>query len=215
MVKLYLIRHGESEWNRLQRYSGQQDVSLSSLGELQAERIAERLAETPLDAIYASPLRRARDTANAIGLLKRMAVSIEPELAELQHGLWEGLTECEVREKFSHEHERWLNAPHTLAMPEGESLAEVARRVRGVMARITGSPEREQIAIVSHDAVLRVMLLDALGLSLEHFQKWRIENASLTVLETMEETPNSFRLASLNDTTHLQGVRSEYELQAR
>lgn len=214
-TRIFLIRHGESEWNQSHRYTGQRDVPLSELGKEQANRLAERLKDEGLSAIYASPLRRAYDTARAIGSAARLPVILETGLVEINHGLWEGLTTRQVSERFPVEYCQWRTQPHTVVMPQGESLADVAKRAETVLHRILVEQRGGKVAISSHDAVLRVLLLAALGLGLEHFWKWDFENASLSVIEARGDgdTP-SFHLARLNDTAHLSGVYSEYALQA-
>ncbi len=214
-IELLLIRHGESEWNRLGRYAGQRDVPLSDRGKLQAQRLAERLESEPLAAIYTSPLRRARDTARAIAERQRVPVTAEPRLAEIHHGLWEGLTTIQVGAQFPIAYAQWRTEPHRVVMPQGESLADVARRAGQVLTEVLARHGTGKIVLCSHDAVLRVLLLTALGLSLDHFWKWHFANASLTVLETRDDDRASpFHLAGLNATAHLEGIDSEASLQA-
>ncbi len=212
-LKIFLIRHGESEWNRAHRYTGQRDAPLSELGREQARRLARRLVSEPLGAIYASPLRRAFETAHAIAESKSLPVTIDADLAEIHHGLWEGLTAREVEEKFPSEYGRWRAAPHTVVMPEGESLAEVARRAGASFERILTTSHGAPVAICSHDAVLRVLVLSALGLPLENFWAWRFENASLTVLESIFDQ-SQFRLTVMNETDHLENLVSSCDSQA-
>ena len=214
-IQLYLIRHGESEWNRLSRYTGKQDIPLSELGREQANRLAERLAAEKLPAIYASPLQRARETANIIGRLTRTRVVIEPGLAEIDHGRWEGLTTPQVIQEFPADHARWRAQPHTVVMPQGESLGDVMRRADASLNRILAEQDRGKIAICSHDAVIRVLLLKTLGLSFEHFWEWSLENASLNIVEQSRDGGHpSWREVRLNDTAHLEGIYSDCALQA-
>ena len=212
-LSLYLIRHGESEWNRSSRYAGQSDVPLSAIGREQARRVAARLAGESISGVYASPLQRACETAGIIGQSSNMPVVLEPALAEIHHGAWEGLTAHQVRAEYAHEYAQWQMQPHTVLMPGGEALTHVAARVSAYLERIHSHSCGGNLVICSHDAVLRVMLLQCLGLGLEHFWKWSFENASLTVLEALDH-PRTFRLACLNDTAHLTGLHSEYAAQA-
>jgi alpha-ribazole phosphatase len=214
-TELLLVRHGESEWNRQSRYAGQRDVPLSDRGKQQARRLADRLESEPLAAIYASPLQRARDTAIAIAERQRVPVTLEPRLAEIHHGLWEGLKANEVQARFPAVYTQWRTEPHRVVMPQGESLAELAARAGQVLTEVLAAYPSGKIALCSHDAVLRVLLLTSLGLSLEYFWKWHFANASLTVLESYDDCGSSaFRLAGLNATAHLDGVHSEASLQA-
>lgn len=214
-TKLLLVRHGESEWNRLGRYAGQRDVPLSDRGKLQAQRLAERLEGEALAAIYTSPLRRARDTARAIAEHQRVPVTAERRLAEIHHGLWEGLTAEQVGARFPTAYAQWRAEPHRVVMPQGESLTDLSRRAEQVLTEVLARHSTGKILLCSHDAVLRVLVLTSLGLSLEHFWEWHFSNASLTVLETRDgDHCLPCRLAGMNATEHLEGIHSEASLQA-
>lgn len=214
-TQLFLVRHGESEWNQLSRYAGQRDVPLSALGKQQALRLAGHLDAEVITAIYSGPLQRARDTAAAIGERKHLPVVLEPRLVEINHGLWEGLTMLQVGPRFPIEYVRWRTQPHRAKMPQGESLADVARRAKQVLADILAKHPEGKIILCSHDALLRVLLLTSLGLTLEHFWKWRFANASLSVLEAYPDGDSvAFCLTRLNETIHLKGVHSQDALQA-
>ena len=211
MIRIFLVRHGESAWNVTHRYTGQEDPPLSELGRLQAQRLAERLRAEPVEAIYSSAARRAVETAQPIAKLKSLPVVLEPAFLEIHHGLWQGLTVAEVAERFPNEVAMWRDQPQNVQMPNGESLDDVRRRAIPAFRRILGKHPNQSIAIFSHDAVQRVILLNSLGCSFARFWEWRIENASVTILEQQGE---EFRLASLNDVAHLEGVAADYESQA-
>lgn len=214
-IEFLLVRHGESEWNKSSRYTGQQDVPLSALGKQQARQLALRLADEPLAAVYASPLRRARETAEIIARQRGWPVRIEQGLAEIHHGLWEGLTTRQVMQEYPSIVERWRSEPHTVVMPQGESLEDVERRVLGALERIMSAVPKGKVVICSHDAALRVLVVKCLGMGLEDFWKWDFENASLTILHGQEKAGgHTFRLDTLNDTAHLGSLVSVYALQA-
>lgn len=214
-IELLLIRHGESEWNRHSRYTGQQDVPLSELGRRQAQRLAIRVAHDSLAAIYASPLRRARETADIIARQGRRPVRIEQGLEEIHHGLWEGMTTRQVTLKYPSMMERWRSRPHTVIMPQGESLEDVARRAQAALEHVLTAVPGGKVAICSHDAVLRVLLVKCLGMGLEDFWKWDFDNASLTILHGKSDAGGqTFRLDTLNDTSHLGSLVSPRALQA-
>src|SRR5258708_4172785 len=107
MLKLYLVRHGESAWNVKHLYTGQTDVPLSELGQLQAERLGEAWHATEFDAIYASPLKRAQDTAKALAIRKMLPLRLDARLAEIHHGAWEGNPAAVIREQYAAEYEAW------------------------------------------------------------------------------------------------------------
>jgi alpha-ribazole phosphatase len=212
MMKLYLVRHGESAWNQMQLYTGQQDVPLSEPGQAQVARLAERLAETTFAAIYASPLKRAYETAQPAANLQQMSITRDMRLAEIHHGEWEGNPAAVIREQYADEYFAWRTQPHRVQMPGGESLYDVANRVSSFLQDILAKHSDDSILIVSHDAVLRVMVMQTLMLGLEFFWRWRFDNASLSILERASD--GHFRLALLNDCHHLDGVFINCEAQA-
>ncbi len=212
-TRIFLVRHPESEWNQRGQYTGRQDIGLSDLGLRQAEEIARRFEAEPLSAIYSSPLQRARKVAEAIARVKRLSVEVDDGLSEICHGAWEGMKVDEVAKTFPVEYAQWHDEPHRVVMPRGESLEEVAHRARTAFRRIVAKHPGGAVVICTHDAVLRVLVLDTLGLPLEHFWKWRFENASLSMLATNHKHEH-FQLALLNDTSHLRDLHSDCERQA-
>ncbi|MBI4674420.1 MAG: alpha-ribazole phosphatase [Chloroflexi bacterium] len=209
MLKLYLVRHGESAWNQRRVYTGQQDVPLSELGQRQAAQLAEHLAETPLAEIYASPLKRANDTVQPLAKLKHQNITLDARLAEIHHGAWEGNSASEVRTQYAAEYLAWRTQPHRVQMPEGESLEDVAQRVQSFLRDVLAAYADGNILIATHDAVLRVIVLQTMLMGLEYFWRWRFDNAALTIVERMPD--GHFRLALLNDGHHLEGVQSNCE----
>jgi broad specificity phosphatase PhoE len=213
--QIWLVRHGESEWNRSGQYAGQQDIPLDDRGREQVRRLAERLSDERIRAIYSSPLQRALDTARAIASLSGAPIFLEPGLKEIHHGSWEGLTSAQANAGYPVEYAAWHVAPHTAVMPEGETLLQVQARAGEVMRRVRDELDGGKSVICSHDAVLRVIVLQALGIGLEHFWKWDFDNASSTVLEACDEEGRPpFRLVRMNDVTHLAGILSPIAVQA-
>src|SRR5215468_3547390 len=128
-LRLVLMRHAETDWNRERRYQGWQDTPLSEAGRTQAEAAGRRLADQRLTAVWSSPLRRARETATAVAAPHGLDVRLEHGFGEMGFGQWEGLTVDEVRAKFPGPHRAWLETPHEVAPPGAETLAEVRVRV--------------------------------------------------------------------------------------
>ncbi len=212
MLKLYLVRHGESAWNQLHLYTGQRDVPLSEDGLLQAQRLGERIRELELAEIYASPLLRAQDTAKPAAALKNMPLRLDARLAEIHHGAWEGNPASVIEQQYAETYSAWRSQPHTVTMPEGESLNDVGRRVDAFLHDLYAEHFDGNILIVSHDAVLRVIILQTLGMGLEYFWRWRFDNASLSAVERTGHA--HFQLSLLNDVHHLKGVMTNCEAQA-
>ncbi len=212
MLKLYLVRHGESAWNVKHFYTGQTDVPLSELGELQAQRLAEKFTEQRFDSIYASPLKRAQDTVRPTAHLKNIPLRLDARLAEIHHGAWEGNPAAVIREQYAEEYLAWRTEPHRVKMPDGESLGDVSERVSDFLQQLVSEYQDGSILIATHDAVLRVIVLQTLGMGLEYFWRWRFDNASVSVLERIED--GHFRLALLNDVHHLKGAYTNCDAQA-
>lgn len=211
MTRLILVRHGESTWNSRGCYQGRTDTELSDRGLHQAALLANRLKDTPIHAIYSSPLKRALTTAQEIASLHLLPVQIDPLLIEIDHGEWEGLTKKEVETRFASIHQQWLTSPSQTRFPGGESLDEVCKRAQEALARIAKAPTEQTTLVSSHDAVLKVMVLSALGLGIDSFWSIDLDNASVSVLEY---TDGRWRLLLLNDTCHLGELKSDTSLQA-
>jgi glucosyl-3-phosphoglycerate phosphatase len=154
-----LWRHGQTTWNAEQRFQGQTDIPLDETGEAQAEYAARRLATLRPDAIFASDLSRALQTAAPLSRLASLSVTPDKNLRERSGGDWEGLTDEEIRERYPRERATW-------DPPNGEPTAAVADRVSGALTRIAGTLSGGQLAVVvSHGAALRLGASRVLGLT--------------------------------------------------
>lgn len=150
-MQIFLLRHGETHWNREGRCQGVSDIELNELGHQQASEVAAHLSSRRIDAVYSSHLRRARRTAEIVGGPHDVPVKIEPDLRELDHGEMEGLTFLEVRERFAGLIEQWRSQPVAVALPGGERLIDVDRRVWSALNRIVETHDDEDtIVVVSH-----------------------------------------------------------------
>src|SRR5262245_60907061 len=166
-LRLLAIRHGATEWSRERRFAGSQDIGLSSEGRRQCEAVARTLAPTPIALLYASPLRRARESAQAIAAAQGLDVTIESDFREMCFGDWEGLTRDEVARRFPADYEVWRNAPERFARPGSEPLGAVAERVLRGLAELRATHGGETVVLVSHAVVTRLIVLAALGLGPE------------------------------------------------
>lgn len=204
MTRLYLVRHGETEWNRSLRYQGHRDIPLSEEGRAQAQRIAERLSTEKFDAAYASDLSRALETARAITAHHAgLDIKIMPELKETNFGLWEGLTYPEIDKQFHEVMSGWRSNPKDTKIPGGESLGEVAERCWAGLRRIIGENPDRNVLVVAHGGIIRIAVATVLGMNLNDYWKIKQDNVSLNIIEYY----NNKRaiLCLLNDTNHLGG----------
>jgi broad specificity phosphatase PhoE len=148
------------------RFFGQTDIALSPAGVAQATALGTRLGMEPIDAVYASDLLRARDSAAPLAAARGTDVRVVPPLREMAMGRWEGLTFAEIRAREPELCDRWLADPFAMPFPDGESVADLRARavpaLRGVVERHGG----QRIAVIAHGGTNRVILADALGLPL-------------------------------------------------
>jgi len=200
MPRLLLVRHGDTELNSAERYWGQTDVKLSAAGLRQAERLRHRLATQKIDAVYSSELRRASVTAETIASSHRLKVITCAELREINFGELEGLTFDEVSQLYPEVTRLWIERSPELKYPGGESIDEFSKRVSKFLGRLEEHAEDETILIVAHSGVLRTLICLLLGIELQRRWQFRLDLASLSILETHQ--PGAI-LSLLNDVSHL------------
>ncbi len=166
-TRVHLIRHGQVEGHEQKRYNGQADVALTALGRAQLAQVAERLGTKPLQAVYSSDLGRCRYGAELIAAHHQLAPVFSDRLRELHIGAWEGMTWAELQSRSPDQWQARLADIVNYRVPGGESLRQMAERVRGALAKILARHAGEEIALVGHGGVNRVILLDAIGAPLE------------------------------------------------
>lgn len=199
MLHLILVRHGETDWNAQRRYQGQSDVPLSALGQRQAELVAARLAGQKIDAVYASDLSRAWETAKIIAGKSDLEVSPEPRLRELKFGVLEGLTFDEAESRHPQMITAWLDDFNNT--PEGaETIRAFNARIVSLLDDLKGKYDEQTLLLVGHGGSLSEILRVVLGLSREKRWYLEMENASLSEVLIAEDYVSFKRL---NDTCHL------------
>ncbi|MCL1634311.1 histidine phosphatase family protein [Luteimonas sp. SX5] len=201
-MKIILARHGETPWNAEGRYQGQEDIPLSPVGETQARALGERLREVRIDRAVASPLKRAKRTAElALGDARAAMLATDPGLMEIAHGTWEGLLASEIRERDGERLQAWRDAPHEVLMPEGESLQHVFDRAWPALVRAgEGLSKDDTLLVVAHDAVNRVILCHVLGIPLARLWTFRQAPTTLNLLEGPDV--DRLEVVRLNDCAH-------------
>lgn len=199
-MKLLLIRHGETAWNRDGRYQGQSDPPLSAHGKLQAHALAKRLATTERTRIIASPLIRAQATAHIIAARLALSVDTDPRLTELAYGQWEGLQQAEVKQKWPELLRLWKRAPDQVTFPGGESLSNMQHRVQSFLG--DAAAQSGTLLAITHVGVARLAVLAAQRKPLCAFREIHIENASLT---TLIWEGGQYVIEGISDVVHLDG----------
>ena len=205
MTKIILARHGETEWNVAEIFRGRIDVELNETGLKQAELLGEYLSQTEIEAIYASPLKRALRTAEAIAKYHRLDVKTSPGLIDLNLGDWQGLSREVVAVKFKDVYDLWMSQPEKVTIPGGESLADVRKRVLvlvdEVIARHQGT-----VVLATHRVVCKVLTCALLGLDNSHF--WNIEQSNCGITTFVYEN-GQFILTEHNNTSYLKPLQKK------
>jgi alpha-ribazole phosphatase len=199
-LRLLLVRHAETEWNRLARLQGQTDTRLSATGERQAGTLAVRLAGEEIDAVYASDLQRAWRTAEIAVAERGLPVHRDTAWREMSFGRWEGHTYHEVSESDPDLAERRLWDPAHVAPPGGENLIDVQRRVLPAAERLRRDHEGQTVLLVIHGGTLRVLVCSLLGMDLNHAWRLQADTGSVSCVRWYETLPV---LELWNDTAHL------------
>ncbi|TEB06804.1 Phosphoserine phosphatase 1 [Pelotomaculum schinkii] len=201
--RVYLIRHGETEWNNTMKFQGVTDIPLSERGRRQAVSLGKRLAALKLDAFYASDLVRARETATIISSRHGMSIVTVPALRELNFGAWEGLTIAEIKELFAGEIEQWWENPFSIRIPGGETYNELIERSVNAIKEIIARHSDGRIAVVSHGGPIRSIVGSVLEMDLGKYWRLGLHNGSLSILDF---TGWEYGILTLfNDCSHLAG----------
>ena len=177
-----LWRHGQTVWNAERRFQGQSDIPLDETGQAQAGRAARLLAALHPDLIVSSDLSRAAQTAAPLAHLTGLEVTLDKDLRERSGGVWEGLTDTEIRERYPRERASW-------DPPGGEPTSVVADRMSGAINRVAAGLEPGQLAVVvSHGAALRIGMERVLGLPAEGIGVLGpLANCSWSVLSVVDD----------------------------
>ena len=183
MLELLLIRHGQTDWNLQQKVMGRQPIPLNATGRRQAGELAAFLAGARIDAVYTSPVRRAQETAEIIARGREgLAVEDEEGLAEIDYGEWVNLTFAELTEKHRETWRRYREDPNDLVLPGGESMPQVVARVARVVADVRRRFADGRVALVSHADVIKLLLLDILGLDVKNILRLSIDNCAMLLV---------------------------------
>lgn len=200
-TRLYLVRHGATPLTTEDRFSGADNVFLSDTGRLQAQRLAERLADDNISMIYCSPYDRTLETARIIAEPHHLAPVPDPGLREISHGHWEGKSRKEVETNFGAEYAAWEEDPMTFAPEGGESGISVLARALPVIRQIIVQHQDTNIAVVSHKATLRLIISSLLGFDARGYRD-RLDQAPACLNIMDFKDPVRARLMLFNDVSH-------------
>jgi broad specificity phosphatase PhoE len=201
LIKFILVRHGETEWNRVRRIQGSaSDTPLSETGKRQAECLALRLKDEKIQAIYSSPLQRALDTAQAIAHYHQLAVTSLPSLKEIDVGELEGVLSAELRQRFDElicrndDNQEWVK------LPGGESVSDVQKRAWETVKSIAAQHSEGTVVVVTHYFVIMAIVCQILNLPLCQIVRLRLSTGSISAF-TLDGADGA-RLELFNDGCH-------------
>ena len=206
-MKLILVRHGETHWNKDGLVQGaDSDIELNDTGLEQARRVAAFLKNEPITAVLSSPLRRATATAEVIASQHQLSVETDQRLKELKVGDLEGASISNLPTTFSRFLLKWWQDGEAMKLPNGESLVDLQHRVwkaiEGLMERHRTSPDLNRdgtAVVVSHYFVTLAIIFKALDLPLEYFIKFKLDLGGVSILEFRDY---GARLVTFNDTSY-------------
>lgn len=200
-TRIFLVRHGATVLTAEDRFAGATNVQLSDEGRGQAQRLAARLSDERITAVYASPMDRTMETASILAAPHHLKIHPRDGLREISHGRWEQLTRAEVEAKFPEEAAAWEEDPFTFAPDGGESGLEVTARSLPVLMDIVRSHPDGNVLIVSHKATIRLLLSSLLGFDPRRYRDNLDQNpAALNIVDF--KGPVRARLTLFNDTSH-------------
>jgi len=206
--RIFLIRHGETNWNKEGRFQGQIDIPLNDNGKNQARKTFEYLRSISFNKAFSSSMHRPYETAQII-LQNNKDLKIEKidSLIEISHGLWEGKLEAEIRESWPNLLKNWHDKPEEVTMPEGESIKDVSERSIEAFDKICLSQKDNDLTLlVAHDAVNKTLICNLLGINYSNIWMIKQGNGGITIIDIFNDPGKTPVISALNITTHLGGI---------
>jgi len=205
-MKLFLIRHGETAWNKDERFRGRTNIPLNDNGILQARLTAKFLFKYKIDVIYSSPMLRALQTAEEINRERDIEIRVDEGFADMDFGQWEGMMVSEVREKYPELFSVWVSTPDRCQVPGGESFRMVLDRSLKTIDEIRKLKGIDTVLVITHRVVTMLLLCHYLGIDLARFWNIRQEPTAMNVVSFNGN--NEYCVELINETCHLSESRS-------
>jgi broad specificity phosphatase PhoE len=206
MTSVYLIRHGETAWNKEEIFRGRTDISLNEIGFREAELVGEYLKGKDIHVIYSSPLSRARETARRIAQVFNLKVQPLEGITDMSFGKWEGRPLKEIQIHDRELYRQWIEQPHLLKLPGGESLDEVRVRAMAALEEVIQYHHEKNLVLVSHRVINKVIICGILGIDNSHF--WQI-GQDPTAINLIQYKNGKYILSFMNETCHLKLLKEE------
>lgn len=201
VTRVFMVRHGATQLSAEDRFAGAVDVELSNKGIFQVERLADRLADDAIVAVYCSPMKRTIHTASILAAPHNLPLIQREGLREINHGHWEGMRRVDVEAQFPGEYAAWEEDPFTFAPQSGEAGVNVIARSLPIVREVVLEHRGQNVLIVSHKATLRLLISSLLGFDMRGYRD-RLDQspACLNVLDFKD--PVRARLMLFNDVSH-------------
>ena len=201
VTRILLMRHGQSEGNRDRIFQGRIDASLSAVGEKQLLMAQKRLENEKIDTVYSSPLKRALRTAEVVSKSHDLPIQICEDLAEINAGKWEGMTQVDLAKAYPEEAENWSMRPHLFCAPDGESMEEVYSRASVALHIIAEENLGKCVLVVAHGCVIRCLTCMAKSGNLEDISE--ISYSDNTAITEIAYEDGKMKLIAANQNEHL------------
>ena len=206
MTNFYLLRHGQTAWNKDQRFRGRKDIPLSGHGKEEAKAVAAALENEGIEHIYASPLSRSVQTLEPLANRLGKKVELMESVIDMNFGDWEGVSVADAEKQYPEMFNTWKKQPEKVTFPGGEALLEVQKRAMSGIVKLAKKYPDKKIAICSHRVVTKLVLLGLLGTGPEKF--WVIFQNAACINRFSYNPPNAI-IRGVNETHHLKGLGPE------
>jgi len=205
-TSIYLVRHGQTAWNKEEIFRGRTDVPLDETGLKQAELAGEYFNGMEIYGIYSSPLSRAWETAQKIARLHHLNVQPLQGILDMSFGKWEGQSHREIQKNDKEIYRQWREEPHLVRLPGGESLDDVRVRAVNALGEVIRTHPGKTLILVSHRVVNKVLICGILGLDNSHF--WQITQDT-TAINLIQHKDGKYILSLMNETCHLNTLKEK------
>jgi len=200
MTSIYLVRHGQTAWNKEEIFRGRTDIPLDETGLKQAELAGEFFKNMKIEGVYSSPLSRALQTAQKIAQFHRMEIHPLSGLVDMSFGNWEGHAHQEIQKIDPETYRQWREEPHLAKLPGGESLDDVRKRAIASLEEVIERHTGETLVLVSHRVVNKVLICGILGIDNSHFWQITQDTAAINLIQYKR---GRYVLSFMNETCHL------------
>ena len=206
MTKVYLVRHGQTEWNKKLTFRGRVDIPLNEAGHMEAQALSHALKDKNIEAIYTSPLKRSIETAQPVAKFFHLEIVPVQGLIDINYGDWEGLSFHEVKKRYGDQYKGWEKSPDLIRFPNGETLDEAKERSFRAFKNIVKESPDKSILIIPHRVINKILLCALLNIGNSHF--WEIKQDT-GCINLIEYSRDRFVLSTMNDTCHLKGITDQ------